>query len=52
MKRVTYQEFLEKAVLLYGDKYDYSKVIYINTSTKFVLHVRYMESFGLHHTIF
>lgn len=34
MKRVTYQEFLEKAVLLYGDKYDYSKVIYINTSTK------------------
>ena len=34
MKRVSFQDFLERASLLYGDKYDYSKVQWVNTSTK------------------
>jgi hypothetical protein len=34
MKRLTNIEFIERARQLYNDKYDYSKVHYINTSTK------------------
>ena len=34
MKRVSFQDFLERASLLYGDKYDYSKVKWVNTSIK------------------
>lgn len=33
-KRLTNEEFIEKAELVHGKKYDYSKVNYINTSTK------------------
>ena len=33
-KRLTNEEFIEKARLVHEDKYDYSKVNYINTSTK------------------
>ncbi len=33
-KRLTNEEFIEKAKLVHEDKYDYSKVQYINTSTK------------------
>lgn len=33
-KRLTNEEFIEKAKLIHEDKYDYSKVNYINTSTK------------------
>lgn len=32
--KYTYEEFIEKAKMLHGDKYDYSKVNFINTYTK------------------
>lgn len=34
MKKLTKEEFIEKAKSIHGDKYDYSKVEYINNSTK------------------
>lgn len=34
MRKLTTQEFIEKAKQIHGDKYDYSKVQYINNSTK------------------
>lgn len=34
MKKLTTQEFIEKAKQVHGDKYDYSKVDYINSRTK------------------
>ena len=33
-KKLTTQEFIEKAKLVHGDKYDYSKVDYVNSQTK------------------
>ena len=33
-QRVTTEEFIEKARKVHGDKYDYSKVEYVNSSTK------------------
>lgn len=33
-KRLTTEEFIEKARLVHGDKYDYSKVEYVNNRTK------------------
>ena len=34
MKKLTLQQFIEKAKLIHGNKYDYSKVEYINSQTK------------------
>ena len=34
MKKLTQEEFIEKAKSVHGDKYDYSKVEYINTKAK------------------
>ncbi|MBO7582532.1 MAG: hypothetical protein J6T20_01920 [Treponema sp.] len=34
MKKTYYSDFLKQATQLYGDKYDYSKVKYVNSSTK------------------
>ena len=34
MKRCTTKEFIAKAKIVHGDKYDYSKVNYVNNSTK------------------
>jgi len=34
MKNLTTQEFIDKSIKIHNDKYDYSKVIYINTRTK------------------
>lgn len=34
MRRLTTAEFIVKARLIHGDKYDYSKVVYVNNSTK------------------
>ena len=34
MKKLTTQDFIEKATKVYGDKYDYSKSEYINVDTK------------------
>ena len=36
-RRKTIEDFLREAKLNYGDKYDYSKVNYINTSTKVII---------------
>ena len=36
-KRFTREDFINKAVKIYGDKYDYTKVEYVNTSTKVVI---------------
>ncbi len=33
-KKLTTEEFIEKARKIHGDKYDYSKVVYVNTKTK------------------
>jgi len=33
MKKITKNEFIEKAKLIHGDKYDYSNVDYVNTTT-------------------
>ena len=33
-KKLTTEQFIEKATLIHGDKYNYSKVDYINTRTK------------------
>ena len=33
-KKLTTEQFIEKAKLIHGDKYDYSKTNYINYSTK------------------
>ena len=37
MKKLTTEEFIEKAKQVYGDKYDYSKVNYINCDTKVIV---------------
>lgn len=34
MKRLTTKEFIEKAKKIHGDRYDYSKVVYVNNKTK------------------
>ena len=34
MKRLTKEQFIEKAKRVHGDKYDYSKVVYVNSETK------------------
>jgi hypothetical protein len=34
IKRITYTDFINRARQIYGDKYDYSKVHFVNTSTK------------------
>lgn len=36
-KKLTIEEFIAKARLVHGNKYDYSKVVYINNSTKVII---------------
>jgi len=36
-KKLTLEEFIEKAKKVHCNKYDYSKVEYINTDTKIIL---------------
>ena len=36
-KRLTTDEFIEEAKKVHGDRYDYSKVKYVNMSTKVVI---------------
>ena len=36
-KRLTTEEFIEKARNIHGDKYDYSKVVYVNATTKVII---------------
>ena len=33
-KRLTTKEFIQKAIIVHGDKYDYSKVVYVNNKTE------------------
>ena len=33
-KRMTTEEFIKRAKVVHGDKYDYSKVVYLNSNTK------------------
>lgn len=33
-KRLTVDEFIEKSKMIHGNRYDYSKVVYVNTYTK------------------
>lgn len=37
MRKLTTEEFIQKARQIHGDKYDYSKVNYINNSTKIII---------------
>lgn len=34
MKRLTQEEFINRAIAIHGDKYDYSKTVYVNSRTK------------------
>lgn len=36
-KKYTQQEFIDKAKSIHGDKYDYSKVVYVNNKTRITL---------------
>ncbi len=40
MKKITLQDFLYKANVVHGSRYDYSKSVYINTSTKMTITCR------------
>jgi len=37
IKKLTTKQFIEKAKLIHGDKYDYSKVNYVNNHTKIII---------------
>ena len=37
MGRITKQEFLDRAVVAHGDKYDYSRVVFVNMETKVLI---------------
>lgn len=36
-KKITTEEFIKRAKEIHGDKYDYSKVIYVNSTTKVII---------------
>ena len=36
-QRISNEEFISKAIIIHGDKYDYSKVNYINTKNKIII---------------
>lgn len=37
MKKLTSEEFIQKAIKVHGDRYDYSKVKYVNSYTKVII---------------
>lgn len=37
-KKSSTEEFVEKAKAIHGDKYDYSKVVYVRSTDKVVVH--------------
>jgi len=39
MKRLTTKEFIEKAIIVHGDKYDYSLVEYKNVRNVIILYI-------------
>lgn len=36
--------FVEKAIRIHGDKYDYSKAVYVNSDSKIIIICKNMES--------
>ena len=36
-KKLTLAQFIEKAILIHGDRFDYSRAVYINNSTKILI---------------
>ena len=36
-KKITTEEFIEKAKAVHGDRYAYEKVVYINSGTKVII---------------
>lgn len=49
MKKLTTEEFIQKAKQIHGDKYDYSKVEYINNNTKVCIICHEKDEFGEEH---
>lgn len=47
--RSSKEEFVEKAKLKYGDKYDYSKVEYVNNKTKVCIICHEKDKYGVEH---
>jgi hypothetical protein len=37
MSKLTTEEFIERAKIVHGDRYDYTEVKYINTKTKVII---------------
>ena len=51
MKKNTLEDFIKKSQQIHNNKYDYSKVKYINNRTKFASHVLNMVNFGKPHIV-
>ena len=49
VKKMTTKDFIEKAKIIYGNKYDYSKVNYINNKTKVCIICNEIDKFGVIH---
>ena len=49
MKKLTTEEFIQKAKEIHGDKYDYSKVEYVNNNTKVCIICHEKDEFGEEH---
>ena len=51
-KKLTQEEFIKKAKVIHGNKYDYSQVKYINTKTKVLIicpqHCEFLQVSGNH----
>lgn len=44
-KRLNKEEFIKRAKLIHGDRYDYSKVNYVNNSTKIILYDNVLKEY-------
>lgn len=49
MKKLTTEEFIQKVKEIHGDKYDYSKVEYVNNNTKVCIICHEKDEFGEEH---
>ena len=45
-KKKTQEEFVEEAIKIHGDKYDYSKVNYVNAKTKVIIILKCGNTIG------
>jgi len=46
-KKLNLEEFIEKAILVHGDKYDYSKVVYSNIKAEIIIICKDQNHYGL-----